>query len=162
MILKSINSIIHQIKFYPSTRHSRKRVTSGNPRRHFAFFDCRNDREKYRNGFTLIELLFVIAIIGVIAAIAIPFFQDYMKRGYDSSTVSDLKNAFSAAQLYFSDYPGSSVDPTLLVQYGYRISSNVSLEIVGDGTETEFTLTASHPSGSKTFTIDSEGNISSP
>ena len=161
MILNSINSIIHQIKFYPSIRHSRKRVPSGHPRHHIAVFDCRNDKKKHRNGFTLIELLFVIAIIGVLAAIAIPFYLNYMEKGYDSSAVSDLKNAFTAAQVYFGDYPGSEVDPTSLEQYGYRISSNVNLTIVV-GSENGFSLTASHPSGSKTFTIDSEGNISSP
>ena len=161
MILNSMNSIIHQIKFYPSTRYSRKRATSGNPRHHIAAFDYRNDKKKHHNGFTLIELLFVIAIIGVVAAIAIPFFQNYMKKGYDSSAVSDLKNAFTAAQLFFTDNPGSDVDPTILEQYGYRTSPKVEL-VIGDPSETAFSLTASHPSGSKTYTIDSEGNISSP
>ena len=153
MILKSINLAIHRKRFFS--------VTSENPIHHIAFFNYRNDKKKHRNGFTLIELLFVIAIIGLLAAIAIPFFQNYTKKGYDSSAVSDLKNAFTAAQLYFSDYSGSEVDPTLLEQYGYRISPNVNLSI-GNGSETGFSLTASHPSGSKTFTIDSEGNISSP
>ena len=161
MILKSINSAIHQVESYPAARHSRKRAPSGNPRHHIAFFNYRHDKKKHRNGFTLIELLFVIAIIGVIAAIAIPFFLRYMERGYDSSAVSDLKNAFTAAQLFFTDNPGSDVDPAVLEQYGYRTSPKVEL-VIGDPSETAFSLTASHPSGSKTFTIDSEGNISSP
>ena len=120
-----------------------------------------NTQAHKQRGFTLVELLFVIAIIGIVAAIAIPFFQNYMKKGYDSSAVSDLKNAFTAAQVYFSDYPSGEVDPTSLEQYGYQISSNVNLTIV-DGSVSGFSLTASHPSGSKTFTIDSEGNISPP
>jgi len=43
-----------------------------------------------RYGFTLIELLIVVAVIGILAAIAIPAFSVYRVRSYNSSALSDL------------------------------------------------------------------------
>jgi type IV pilus assembly protein PilA len=59
---------------------------------------------KSQQGFTLIELLIVVAIIGILAAIAIPQFAAYRIRGYNSAATSDLRNMRTTQEAMFSDY----------------------------------------------------------
>ena len=54
-------------------------------------------------GFTLIELLIVVAIIGILAAIAIPQFSSYRQKAYNSAAVSDLKNVKTSLESYYAD-----------------------------------------------------------
>ncbi len=56
-----------------------------------------------RKGFTLIELLIVVAIIGILAAIAIPQFAAYRMRGYNAAANSDIKNFKTSLEAYFTD-----------------------------------------------------------
>jgi type IV pilus assembly protein PilA len=62
--------------------------------------------KRNRKGFTLIELMIVIAIIGILAAIAIPQFTAYKSRGYMASVKSDTKNMYTAIVAYQGDNPG--------------------------------------------------------
>lgn len=55
-------------------------------------------------GFTLIELLIVVAIIGILAAIAIPQFSAYRAKAYNSAATSDLKNAKTSLETYFMEH----------------------------------------------------------
>jgi type II secretion system protein G len=55
---------------------------------------------KNQKGFTLIELLIVVAIIGILAAIAIPQFSAYRQKAYNSAANSDLKNVKTGMEAY--------------------------------------------------------------
>ncbi len=59
--------------------------------------------KKVQQGFTLIELMIVVAIIGILAAVAIPSYQDYTKRAH----VSEGFSLASAAKTGVSEYYGS-------------------------------------------------------
>ena len=112
------------------------------------------------NGFTLIELLIVIAIIGVLAAIAIPVFAQYKERAYASDIKSHLHNVYLACKSYWVD-EGSGSDCTVPIAssttYGYTQTTKIS--IVTTGTEYTFSGTASHTDSTNTFTMDSVGSI---
>ena len=71
---------------------------------------------KMRNtkGFTLIELLIVVAIIGILAAIAIPQFSAYRAKAYNAAATADLKNIKTGMEAYMADnqqYPGDIYHP---------------------------------------------------
>src|SRR3954467_4531931 len=62
---------------------------------------------KSKTGFTLIELMIVVAIIGILAAIAIPKFSQLITKGNEANTKGNLGAIRSALSIYYGDTEGS-------------------------------------------------------
>ena len=122
---------------------------------------CSSGIKKREGGFTLIELLIVIAIIGILAAIAIPQFNQYKARAYDTASKADLHNIYLACKAYWSDNGSDQSCSSTSVQganYGFAPSTGV--QVTASGNETGWAATAKHTSSSATFRMDQSGNIS--
>jgi prepilin-type N-terminal cleavage/methylation domain-containing protein len=63
-------------------------------------------RKSNQKGFTLVELMIVVAIIGILAAIAIPQFAKYRARAQNSSSVSDMRNLKTDLEGYHAEWMG--------------------------------------------------------
>jgi type IV pilus assembly protein PilA len=78
--------------------------------------------EKIQQGFTLIELMIVVAIIGILAAVAIPAYQDYTKRAYVTEGLSLAAGAKTALTEY---YNSKAVLPTGNASAGIATAASI-------------------------------------
>jgi len=116
-------------------------------------------RKKGEKGFTLIELMIVIAIIGILAAIAIPQFVAYRQKGYDTQAKGELKSLYTACQAYFADSPTTTACTTAIISTQFQKSPEVTFGGLAAADQTMSGVTASHNAGTKVYQIGASGNI---
>lgn len=106
---------------------------------------------KLQKGFTLIELLIVIAVVGILAVVALPAYNNYVKRGKIPEATSNLANKRVQLEQYFQDNrtyvaaPACNNDTTSSKYFTFsctvQTAATYTIQAAGTGSMAGFTYT---------------------
>lgn len=115
---------------------------------------------KNNKGFTLIELMITVAIVGILAAVALPAYQDYVARSQVSEGLTLVSGAKPVIAEYYSNH-GSYPSASDIGFNGYTGSYVGTTTIGANGAiVATFSDDAHRQLRGKTVTIDKDGNMS--
>lgn len=114
--------------------------------------------KRSNRGFTLIEVMIAIAIVGIVSAIAVPNYRDYVTRGRVAEAFSALATVQPNAEQFWSN-TRSFVNFDTLSNAFPAPTTNFSYALSG-ATDSAFTVTATGlgPAAGFVYTIDQQGN----
>ncbi|MBA4418670.1 MAG: hypothetical protein C0392_12295 [Syntrophus sp. (in: bacteria)] len=103
--------------------------------------------------------ILLLTVIGIIAAIAIPQFAAFRTKGYCAAARSDLKNAYTASQAYFSDHSKGKINNVDdLKGYGFQKTERVLIHIEGMAKDS-LLITTKHPECDRMYSVNPMGTI---
>jgi type IV pilus assembly protein PilA len=125
--------------------------------------NMKNMKQARQQGFTLIELMIVIAIVGILSAVALPAYQDYTVRAKLSEVLAAAGSAKTSYSEYFS---ATGTKPTSASLAGISTNSQLIASVSASATGFVFTMAAADATGAindsdiagKTFTFTATYN----
>ncbi|MGJ7509503.1 type IV pilin protein [Variovorax sp. GT1P44] len=131
-------------------------------------------RRRAKTGFTLIEVMIVVAIIGILAAVALPAYNDYVRRGQVQEAFGFLSDYRAKLEQYYQDNRNygtsaacapdatantwNSFAPSSAKYFAFSCATNTN---AGDTTQQSYTLTATGNAGNAigfVYTINQNGD----